>query len=923
MGNRGNVYVVFYKLLDKVIRRLLTLLMFVFSCVVVGTENNQSNEPNVTNKAIDEILQEQQSSEIIEQEQVIERITVTGSRLKGIDGEISSPVLVITREDIDASGATRLADVLRASPINSHGSRRESAGGTTQGQATLNLRGLGEQRTLVLINGHRIANSAAIPDAQNINLIPLTAIERVEILKDGASSLYGADAIGGVVNIILRKNIQTNHLSLFFLEPNISGGQESYAGFYGGITNNIANISYAFEYQTKAAIYARDVKLTEQGYSNYGYPGSYRINTVHPQTGQKLTKVTTDSRCPDSLGQSNFPNSKREGGFCQFNFAQYLQLLPESKNRSAMLDSVWQLGLDNSVYAHLDFSVNSTQGIGAPTPTAGGEIFLPTMTAANVNNPTQGQTISFDSNFDGVNDTYVDGPFDLDIYYRHVLGEVRKTDNTDKMLNLYAGFSGELGKATNYEFTVFFNSNKSTSYVDGLVRRDLLQAAIDDGQFDIFSVNGSPNTELAKGFVIDSEFEALFKYQGAKFIYHYNIFKQGEDLQDSVLGLEYVEHDYQSVFKDEFTDNLIDGRAGGGSAKGQRQIFSIFGESSYDITKLLNLNFSVRYDHYSDFGDSLNPKLGLSYRYNSDLIIRVSAGTGFRAPSLYELYSQKNQSLAFVRDYKQCHAAGDLDNNGIADHLQNVDLLTSSHPCQPLSVEAVISGNSSLEAETSASFTSGFTYENKNNTRLHLNLYYQYFDNEISLLSNDELLHREQNHGGNGGIIRDEQGQLTRILQLYNNFSGTKTAGIDIEYDINWQTKSSGTFTSSTGISATIFHKVEMSPGDGFNDLSGELGKSEGRLYTALKWQKADWKSQISFDFQPSTQEYDIKLSSYLVTNFSLQKQLLKNSKLRFGLLNVFNSKPPSNNAIGWPYYFADELFIQGRTLYLNFSYTI
>ncbi|NQZ82010.1 MAG: TonB-dependent receptor [Colwellia sp.] len=865
-----------------------------------------------------------ENNDVAKSEQVekIERIEVTGSRLKGIDSEFASPVTVISREDIDNSGATRLADVLRASTLNTHGSRRESAGGTAQGQATLNLRGLGEQRTLILINGHRIANSAAIPDAQNINLIPLSAIESIEILKDGASSIYGADAIGGVVNIILRKNIEANHLSLSIVEPSTNGGEEFYAGFYGGITTNVANITYSAEHQKKSAIYARDVKLAQEGLSRYGYPGSYRINARLPETGQLLSKVVADDRCPTALGTSDFPNSVIDNDFCKLNFAQFLQLIPETENSSAMLDGNWQYSNENQLYAHLDFSINKSVGIGAPTPTVGGLEFLPTMSASNINNPTQGQTLAFDSDFDGSDDTFIDGPFDLELFYRNVLGEVRKTENTDKMLNFYAGASGEFLSKKRYQFSIFYNSNHADSLTRGLVRRDLLQAAINDGSFDVFAVNQATSPILAKSFAIDSAFTAKFEYQGANYTLHTNLFGKDASEHDTVFGIEYVEHDYTSVFQDEFADNVIDGRAGGGSAKGQREIFSAFAETSLDVTKLVNLNLSIRYDHYSDFGDTLNPKLGITYRYSPDLIFRASAGTGFRAPSLYELFSNANQSFAYVRDNIRCDAAGDLDNDGTADQHQLVDELASNHPCQPVTVEAVIRGNENLEAESSASYTAGFTYESKQDSRFHLNLYYQYYDNEINLLSNEELLIREKEHNVSGQVIRDQQGELIRILKSYDNFSGTKTAGFDIEYDRSWQTKKYGEFKWITRLSATVFHNVEFIPGEGYEDVSGDLGVSEGQLYTAFKWYKGDWKSQLSLKYYPSMSENNIQLNEYVVANLHIQKVLNKHARISIGALNLFDGTPPNNSALGWPFFYADELFIQGRTLYLDFSYS-
>jgi outer membrane receptor protein involved in Fe transport len=289
---------------------------------------------------------------------------------------------------------------------------------------------------------------------------------------------------------------------------------------------------------------------------------------------------------------------------------------------------------------------------------------------------------------------------------------------------------------------------------------------------------------------------------------------------------------------------------------------------------------------------------------------------------LYELFSNANQSFSYVRDNLRCDDAGDLDNDGTADKEQEVGTLGSGHPCQAVTVEAVIRGNTNLEAESSASYTTGVTYEGKYGKRFHLNLYYQYYDNEINLLSNDELLTREKNHNVSRQVIRDQQGELIRIIKSYGNFSGTKTAGLDIEYDRSWQTKNYGVFKWITRLSGTIFHKVEFIPGEGFEDVAGELGVSEGQIYTAFKWHKDDWKSQLSLKYYPSMSENNIRLSSYLVANLHIQKELNKQTKLSIGGLNLFDGTPPNNTALGWPFFYADETFIQGRTLYLDFSYS-
>lgn len=146
---------------------------------------------------------------------VLDRVEVTGSRIKRVDIEGPLPISTISREDIDASGQISVAEVLRGTSFNTFGSWKPTSGFIAQSQSVVDLRGLGGERTLVLIDGRRVTQSPTYLGGvgTNLNTIPLAAVERIEILRDGASAIYGSDAIGGVVNIIMRKDYQGLHLS--------------------------------------------------------------------------------------------------------------------------------------------------------------------------------------------------------------------------------------------------------------------------------------------------------------------------------------------------------------------------------------------------------------------------------------------------------------------------------------------------------------------------------------------------------------------------------------------------------------------------------------------------------------------------------------------------------------------------------------
>src|SRR5210317_667947 len=169
------------------------------------------------------------SAPVVAQDDVAvqQKVTVTGSRIKRVDLEGPQPITVIDREQIDASGDLSIADVLRSTTLNTFGSFQQRSGSDAQSQNFVSLRGLGPEKTLVLLNGRRMAGSPLESgQAQNLTVIPFAAVERIEILRDGASAIYGTDAIAGVVNIILREDYEGLRLGARASRPTNAGGDE-------------------------------------------------------------------------------------------------------------------------------------------------------------------------------------------------------------------------------------------------------------------------------------------------------------------------------------------------------------------------------------------------------------------------------------------------------------------------------------------------------------------------------------------------------------------------------------------------------------------------------------------------------------------------------------------------------------------------
>ena len=180
----------------------------------------------------------------------VEEVVVTGSRItRSTLNSQSQDTLVISAEDMQVAGDISVADALRTSNLNSLGSFRESSGSSAQSNATVNLRGLGAGRTLVLINGRRVAGSPSLGGGGtvNLNLIPFSAVDRIEVVADGASAIYGSDAIAGVVNVILKQNYDGLRISGRMGDRDRDDGTEESISFLWGSTSDKGSVTFGLE----------------------------------------------------------------------------------------------------------------------------------------------------------------------------------------------------------------------------------------------------------------------------------------------------------------------------------------------------------------------------------------------------------------------------------------------------------------------------------------------------------------------------------------------------------------------------------------------------------------------------------------------------------------------------------------------------
>ena len=196
---------------------------------------------------------------------VTERVVVTGSRIRRADIEGALPVTVIDRAAIEFSGQTSVADLLRNTSFNSTGSFRPQSGSSAQGVSSVDLRGIGSSRTLVLIDGRRLAKSPSTGSSQDLNSIPAAAVERIEILTDGASAVYGSDAIGGVINVITRKDFNGVEMRLGASQIEHEVGDREEGSIIFGTSSDKGSMLGGVSWNSRDIIFARDFPWSSPG----------------------------------------------------------------------------------------------------------------------------------------------------------------------------------------------------------------------------------------------------------------------------------------------------------------------------------------------------------------------------------------------------------------------------------------------------------------------------------------------------------------------------------------------------------------------------------------------------------------------------------------------------------------------------------
>ena len=879
------------------------------------------------------------ASHVLAQE--AQRVEITGSSIKRIQAEGALPVQVIKREDIERQGITSAEQLVARISANGTGADNLSSNvgiqqGSTDrnnnGNSSANLRGLGANSTLVLLNGRRISTHGAKGNAVDLNSIPLAAVDRVEVLKDGASAIYGTDAIGGVINFILRKDYTGFEMSVFADVTDAGGGDLARASFVGGFGNLATNgfnmmASLTFDQQAVLAGGARAFSngfqperglspdttgtpfATQTGAANTAMGSSFRLPATGAQTYNRANLLSFQDKCGTVSGMSQYQTALwGSPGFrfaCAFDYGGSAVLIQPVDRTNLVARGTFALGKDH--IATVEFTGSQTKA------TKQFEPYQITTTAGNglaaAQYPVGGP---FYQNLSAYIPTF-DTTKKIAYRWRCDICGGRTIATTTDAHRLLAGVEGVVLGSWDYKLGLSTAGSKAESVLgqgyyytnplldsNGAVVANGLNNVLGGGLINPWVLPGQSQTAAALALFQTASAAGARLFDGKAKLVQFDGTVSGEIIKlpagqvAVAAGFDVRRESYQ--FSDGSTSRpIFQAPFDAQFAKVSRDIKAVFAEVAVPIVKGMEATLAVRNDHYSDLGNTTNPKVSWKWTPIDRLLLRASYNTGFRAPSFFQLYG----------------AEGDSPVPGnIADPVlcPNGNVLGADLSVCAIRPNARQGGNANLQPETSKQWTVGFVVSPTDWASFSADLWQIKRTDLIVELTPQEVLANyttfpknlvrgtDGRLDGPGGFIRagfvNADGDITRGVDLSANFNGKLAGG-------RWTAGIDGTYIDS--------HRARIFLTDPYEEFAGQWNsrdlfvrwKHEARFtYSEGPWSGtvsqsyvSGYKDEVPAGTVPPGFNPDVK--SYTTFGVSATYSGIKNLSLTAGIKNLLNKDPP------------------------------
>ena len=903
-----------------------------------------------------------------------QRITITGSSIKRLAAESALPLEIISEEALRQSGAVNAEDLLKSLGANSANINNAVSSNSvfgpdqdrlTGGGSFANLRGLGPTGTLVLLNGRRVATHGMSGGAVDLYAIPMAAVARVEILKDGASAIYGTDAIGGVINFILKDNFEGVSVSTTLSQPLADGGGRTVRGSltagFGQLDKDRFNVVASLTFDKNQILRGIDrdwasgyqparglsPDTTSAPHANIVAAANTALPTAGTVVGAtdttrytNLNLLAIQGRCEEiPFGAPLAPNIQLWDRFgyttansryrCATDYGRQFMLSAPRESINGVLRGNLRLGADLMAFAEVVGSKTETKGEFTP--------------------------YQFSTTSDATTHYPVNGPHYLDmraqvgaaqfdptrpIAYRLRMSDwgYRELTNTSENLRFAVGLDGDVGK---YSYKVGITQGQakgSTDITNGYADTRKLVAALATGIINPFLMPGQQQTQAAKDLIESTQvrgrvFSGEAAVTQADATLSGELFRLPAGSMDFALGLDARRESFEFTGSQNYTcvatftpanaalPNSVMGCPGNAaSPKLSRDITAVFGELLIPVFKSLQLQLAVRHDNYDGFGGTTNPKVAFKFQPSDSFLVRGSVNTGFRAPTPQQVkLGQVELALTGVfSDPIRCPV----------DPTQ----------CARNSLPYRQGGNPDLKPETSEQGTLGFVFLPTPSLRMYADYWQIKLKDRIRSLSPATMIANYTLF--QDGFVRDVNGNVLYIQAGWVNAAQSETKGVD--FGVNFDTPLAGG-RLSTALSGThmLSHKERLLSNAPLVEFVGEWSNTTlylpWKLNASVGYKAGAWNTTLSATYADKYLDEDRstytvnpgprrEVAAYTSFNlFSTYTGLLKGLTLTGGIVNLFDKDPSfthhnADNVVGagWDPRVADP---RGRTVQLTARY--
>jgi len=858
--------------------------------------------------------------------QSLERVEITGSLLKRIDGETALPVTVLKVDELRAAGATNAEQAMRLITQGSAGLVSSGSVSQTNGAASYaQLRSLGAQRTLVLLNGKRVVTNPYDAVAVDLNSLPLAALDRIEVLSDGASSTYGTDAIAGVINFITRRDYQGVTIGGDVQLPEDGGGEVYLANFlvgFGDMAKQGWNVFGGFNFRKQESFtgverdFMRTSYIPSRGFNGLS-PTTFPANYSQSSTGVNVNPFFPTCAPPTSISTLGAPTGVGLApGICGADTQSFTTVVPDQEQWSAFLRGSLGLGKNHTASLEYFFSQNNLFRTIAPSPEGG-----LTMPNTSPFYPGNGITPA---------NPALNTALPISVSWRTTQLGARANEQNNDTQRVVASLQGLIADWDYQVAALWSDSQVNVDFNGGYGGIAALRAGIGGTGGAPFLNPFGPQTAAGLAYLnantvtgtlqeAESELRSLTAVATRQFG---NL--PGGPMS---IGLAAEFREEENVFRTntaKTSQTTSSGLAGQAALReGDRHVWAVALEMNFPILKNLEIGASVRYDDYSDFGSTTNPKISFKYTPVQNVLVRGSYNTGFAAPTLDQLYSPNATTFTGSRYNDPVLCPGGVVNTAAGG--------VASRDCN-IQFQQLQGGNTALTPEESKAWTIGFIAQPTPQFSFGLDYWNYVVENNISTIGDPAIFGDPAKYANL--IVRCSAAEPARIptipgcnvpggnplayvINTNLNLGDTETSGID--WQLNWNPSATpyGRFSLAwrgTYVSNYEFQKEPggryFNPVGNYNTQFTDDGGSPGPVIRlkqifSVGWDMSDYGASVIYRLSSGYRDSNAGIpapfnnnyvSDYGIVDLSFVYRGFRGLTLRAGVLNALDKDPPFTN---------------------------